>query len=151
MLLSGWNCSWWGLRPVWLCNERLCVHTFGESRRADVNSMSIQVMSWCCTVLSEGGPPYQPSPYPSGKTLLSRKETTPRSTPITDGSIPGEQQVQDEALLRPGLEPKTSQPQRSVLPLDHTGLVPLVRRSVHRFVRSSVRPSVMFFFLNCKN
>ena len=41
-----------GLRPVPLHNERLCVHTFGESHRTDVNSMSVQVMSWCCLVLS---------------------------------------------------------------------------------------------------
>ena len=40
-----------------------------------------------------------------------------------DGSSPGEQQVQNNALLRPGLEPETSQPQRSSLPLDHNGLV----------------------------
>ena len=73
-----------------------------------------------------GGPPYQPSPYPSGRTLLSREETTPRSTPITDGSIPGEQQVQNKALLRPGLEPETSQPQRSELPLHHARLVVIV-------------------------
>ena len=40
-----------------------------------------------------------------------------------DGSSPGEQQVQNKALLPPGLEPETSQPQRSALPLDHTELV----------------------------
>ena len=83
------------------------------------------VMSLWRLVLSEGGPPYQPSPYPSGRTLLSREETTPRSTPITDGSIPGEQQVQVKVLIRPGLEPETSQPQRSALPPDHAGLVNL--------------------------
>ena len=43
-----------------------------------------------------------------------------------DGSSPGEQQVQNKALLRPGLEPETSQPQRSALPLDHAGLVSIV-------------------------
>ena len=69
-------------------------------------------------MLSEGGPPYQPSPYPSGRTLLSREETTPHSTPITDGSIPGEQQVQVKVLIQSGLEPETSQPQRSALSLD---------------------------------
>ena len=35
------------------------------------------------------------------------------------GSNPGEQRVQVKVLLRPGLEPETSQPQRSALPLDH--------------------------------
>ena len=39
-----------------------------------------------------------------------------------DGSSLGEQQVQNEALLRPGLEPETSQPQRRALPLDHAEL-----------------------------
>ena len=40
-----------------------------------------------------------------------------------DGRISGEQQVQVKVLIRPGLEPETSQPQRSALPLDHAGLV----------------------------
>ena len=93
---------------------------FGVYTRRAV-SIPCAVMSLWRLVLSGRGPPYQPSPYPSGRTLLSREETTPRSTPITDGSIPGEQQVQVKVLIRPGLEPETSQPQRSALPLDHAG------------------------------
>ena len=72
------------------------------------------------------GPTLPTLPLSSGRISgETREETTPRSTPYKDGSSPGEQQVQNKSLLRPGLDPETSQPQRNSQPLDRTGLVQL--------------------------
>ena len=104
----------------------------------------------CCR-----GPPYQPSPYPSG----INEEPTPHSTPIVDGSSPGEQQVQNKALLRRSLKLETShsqvvscESQRSALPLDHAWLIALLDGYVVEAGRSlnsrAVRiflPSIDFF------
>ena len=82
-------------------------------------------------------PNSQPSLVPSLPPLPHPEWiTTPCSTPCMGGSNPGEQQVQVKVLIRPGLEPETSQPQRSALPLDHAGLVRVFRPRIGRSPRT---------------
>ena len=71
------------------------------------------------------GPTLPTLPLPEWKNTAKQRRNHPSlySHNGRYSSIPpGKQQVQVNVLIRPGLEPETSQPQRGALPLDHVGL-----------------------------